>query len=60
MKVIKIENGTYSHCEKILNEAHKKGNQSEEMFFALLKTYTAECLYRPVNNTVTKGLYENL
>jgi len=45
----------WEKCEDILDEAQKKGNQSKEMFFGLLKTYTAECLYRQVNDIITRG-----
>ena len=59
LEKIKLKDG-WENCEEILYDAYQKGIQSEEMFFALLKTYTSECLYGPVNQTIAKGMYENL
>jgi len=38
----------------------KGGNECEAMLKALVKTYSDDALYRPINNTITKGQYEKL
>lgn len=46
--------------KKILDREQKAGNENEMLFKMLIKAYSDDKLYRPINEIVTKGQYELL
>jgi hypothetical protein len=58
--MVKNDDTKLAMSKKILDREQKAGNENEELFKMLIKAYSDDKLYRPINDIITKGQYELL
>lgn len=50
----------FDQSSKCLEKTEKKNNQSLQLLKSLVKTYSDDALFRPINEIITKGQYDKL